>query len=107
MLTPSPRLEVTNLNRAFGGRRVVNDVSLQIAVGQVTCLLGPSGCGKSTTLRMIAGVEPPDSGTIVIDGKVMADRTKNLPPEMRGHPHIPRMLRGTQQHHMIKFLNSL
>ena len=83
MLTPSPRLEVTNLNRAFGGRRVVNDVTLQIAVGQVTCLLGPSGCGKSTTLRMIAGVEPPDSGTIVIDGKVMADRTKNLPPEMR------------------------
>jgi len=43
--------------RSFGGRRVVDDVSLQVMPGQVTCLLGPSGCGKSTTLRMIAGIE--------------------------------------------------
>ena len=81
--TPTPRLEVTNLNRAFGGRKVVNDVSLQIAAGQVTCLLGPSGCGKSTTLRMIAGVESLDSGTVVIDGVVAANGAKNLPPEAR------------------------
>ncbi|MEL7082460.1 MAG: ATP-binding cassette domain-containing protein, partial [Pseudomonadota bacterium] len=53
----SPRLEIRNLTRSFGGRMVVDDVSLQIMPGQVTCLLGPSGCGKSTTLRMIAGVE--------------------------------------------------
>lgn len=83
MQAPLPRLDVTNLNRTFGGRRVVKDVSLQIAAGQVTCLLGPSGCGKSTTLRMIAGVESLDSGTVTIDGKVMADGAKNQPPETR------------------------
>ncbi len=79
----TPRLAVTNLNRAFGGRRVVSDLSLNIAAGQVTCLLGPSGCGKSTTLRMIAGVETQDSGTIRIDNVLMADATKNVPPEAR------------------------
>lgn len=72
-----------NLTRAFAGRRVVNDVSIEIAAGQVTCLLGPSGCGKSTTLRMIAGVETLDSGTILIDGKTMADDTISQPPEAR------------------------
>ena len=79
----TPRLVVANLNRAFGGRRVVRDLSLTIAAGQVTCLLGPSGCGKSTTLRMIAGVETQDSGTIRIDNTLMADGTKNVPPEAR------------------------
>ena len=83
MQTVPPRLEVTNLNRTFGGRRVVHDVSLQIAAGQITCLLGPSGCGKSTTLRMIAGVETLDSGTVAIDGKMVADGVKSLPPEAR------------------------
>ncbi|MBC7676355.1 MAG: ABC transporter ATP-binding protein [Rhodoferax sp.] len=83
MYTPPPRLEVTNLNRSFAGRKVVNDVSLQIAAGQVTCLLGPSGCGKSTTLRMIAGVETLDSGTVTIDGKQVADGPRSQPPETR------------------------
>ena len=81
--TTPPRLEVTNLNRAYGARRVVRDVSLQIAAGQVTCLLGPSGCGKSTTLRMIAGVETLESGTVTIDGKLMAGGAKSVPPEAR------------------------
>ena len=80
----SPRLEVQNLTRSFGGQCVVSDVSLTVAAGQVTCLLGPSGCGKSTTLRMIAGVERPDSGCIVIDGRVVFGPGVNLPPELRG-----------------------
>ena len=66
------RLEVSHLTRAFGGRPVVDDVSLSVAAGQVTCLLGPSGCGKSTTLRMIAGVERAESGEIRIDGRQVA-----------------------------------
>ncbi len=79
----TPRLEIRNLVRHFDGRRVVDDVSLRIMAGQVTCLLGPSGCGKSTTLRMIAGVEMQDSGEIWVDGKLVCDTIFRVPPERR------------------------
>ncbi len=78
------RLDIDKISRAFGGRRVVSDVSLQVDPGQVTCLLGPSGCGKSTTLRIIAGVERPDEGEIRIDGRVIAGPGAFVPPEARG-----------------------
>ncbi len=78
-----PRLEIRNLVRSFGGRRVVDDVSLVVMPGQVTCLLGPSGCGKSTTLRMIAGVEMQDSGEIYVDGTLICDTVFRVPPERR------------------------
>ncbi len=80
---PVPRLEIRNLRRAFDGRAVVDDVSLRIMPGQVTCLLGPSGCGKSTTLRMIAGVEMQDSGEIHVDGRLICDTVVRVPPERR------------------------
>ena len=83
MQPKTPRLEIRNLRRSFEGRAVVDDVSLQILPGQVTCLLGPSGCGKSTTLRMIAGVEMQDSGTIHVDGKLICDTVFRVPPERR------------------------
>jgi iron(III) transport system ATP-binding protein len=73
------RLEVSHLTRRFGGDPVVDDVSLTLAAGQVTCLLGPSGCGKTTTLRMIAGIERPDMGRVLIDGREMT----HLQPEAR------------------------
>lgn len=79
-----PRLEIRNLVRSFGGRRVVDDVSLSVMRGQVTCLLGPSGCGKSTTLRMIAGIETQDSGSIWADGNLLCDGRHRVPPEGRG-----------------------
>ncbi|MDA7428759.1 ABC transporter ATP-binding protein [Primorskyibacter aestuariivivens] len=78
-----PRLEIRNLVRDFEGRRVVDDVSLQIQPGQVTCLLGPSGCGKSTTLRMIAGVDMQDAGEIYVDGELICDTVFRVPPERR------------------------
>jgi len=78
-----PRLEIKNIVKDFGGRRVVDDVSLTVRPGQVTCLLGPSGCGKSTTLRIIAGVEAQDSGTIHVDGELVCDTDYRLPPEAR------------------------
>ena len=81
--TPSG-LQVDGLTRRIGGRAVVSDVSLDIAPGQVTCLLGPSGCGKSTTLRMIAGVDRQDSGTISVDGETVSDDLRHAPPEARG-----------------------
>ena len=80
----TPRLQVQNLHRVFDGREVVRDVSLTVMPGQVTCLLGPSGCGKSTTLRMIAGVDRQDSGSIHVDGKLVCDTSYSQPPEERG-----------------------
>lgn len=83
MSTQTPRLEIRNLSRSFDGRTVVDDVSLSVMPGQVTCLLGPSGCGKSTTLRMIAGVEMQDSGQIYVDGNLICDTVFRIPPERR------------------------
>ncbi|AUC55423.1 Fe3+/spermidine/putrescine ABC transporter ATP-binding protein [Sagittula sp. P11] len=82
-MTTPPRLEIRDLVRRFDGQTVVDHVSLQIAPGQVTCLLGPSGCGKSTTLRMIAGVDMQDEGTIHVDGKLVCDTVFRVPPERR------------------------
>ncbi len=79
-----PRLAVQNLTCAFAGRSVLRDVSLQVAPGEVMCLLGPSGCGKTTTLRVIAGIERQTAGVVSVDGKVLADGALHLPPEARG-----------------------
>ncbi len=76
-------LLVEGLTRRFAGRAVVSDVSLRVMPGQVTCLLGPSGCGKSTTLRLIAGVDRPDQGRVLVDGVVMCDAGYHSPPERR------------------------
>ncbi|WP_108484690.1 ABC transporter ATP-binding protein [Oceaniglobus ichthyenteri] len=81
-MTP-PRLRIENIIRDFGGRRVVDDVTLDVMPGQVTCLLGPSGCGKSTTLRIIAGVDMQDSGRIWVDGTLVCDTVFRVPPERR------------------------
>lgn len=83
MSAAPPRLEIEHLTRRFATRAVVDDVSLRVMPGQVTCLLGPSGCGKSTTLRCIAGVDDPDAGRILVDGKAVWDDSVNVVPERR------------------------
>ncbi len=75
-----PLLSLKNISRSFGSTRAVADVSLDVNQGEFFGLLGPSGCGKTTTLRMIAGLERPDSGSIEFQN---SDIT-NLPPERRG-----------------------
>jgi iron(III) transport system ATP-binding protein len=75
-----PLLALKNISRRFGQTQAVSDVSLDVERGEFFGLLGPSGCGKTTTLRMIAGLEKPDSGTIYFED---TDIT-NLPAERRG-----------------------
>lgn len=72
-------LSIDGIVKAFGGLPAVRSVTLDIGSGEFFSLLGPSGCGKTTLLRIIAGFERPDSGTIVLDG---IDIT-NVPPGER------------------------
>ena len=76
-------LEVKGVGHAFGDRRVLEDVSLQVGTREILCLLGPSGCGKTTLLRLIAGLEDLQQGSILVDGETLADPSFSIPPERR------------------------
>lgn len=62
-------LDVRSIAKAFGGNQVLEDVSVQIASGEIVGLLGPNGSGKSTLLNVITGFTPPDAGTVYFDGQ--------------------------------------
>ena len=72
-------ININSVNKYFGDVHVIKDISLDIKSQSFTVLVGPSGCGKSTMLRMIAGLEDINSGTISIDGQIVND----LPPKER------------------------
>jgi sulfate transport system ATP-binding protein len=73
-------VELKNINKNYGDYKASDNVSFGIEKGKLIGLLGPSGSGKTTILRMIAGLETPDSGDIIIDGKVVND----IPASKRG-----------------------
>jgi len=75
----STALSISGVTRHIAGRDVVDDVSFDVADGELVVIVGPSGCGKSTLLRAIAGLDPMAAGRVVLDG---ADVTA-LPPEKR------------------------
>lgn len=81
-----PRIELEHLTKKFGDFVAVDDLSLDIEDGAFVTLLGPSGCGKTTTLRQIAGLETPTSGTIKIDGKTVFSSKESIDvsPAKRG-----------------------
>jgi iron(III) transport system ATP-binding protein len=77
-------IKIDNLTKSFGGVVAVNDLSLSVPDGEMLVLLGPSGCGKTTTMRCIAGLERPQSGTIAIAGRtVFAADKLNVPINQR------------------------
>ncbi|MGE8396800.1 MAG: ATP-binding cassette domain-containing protein, partial [Comamonas sp.] len=76
-------LEVKNVSLGYGNTIVVQNVSMQLAQGEIGCLLGPSGCGKTTLLRAIAGFEPVRAGQIDLQGQPVAQATHSVPPQLR------------------------
>ena len=77
-------LEIKNLSHSYGEtNQVIQNINLEIEKSDRVAILGPSGCGKSTLLRLIAGLEKPNLGQIVIDGTVVSTKKFIEPPEKR------------------------
>jgi len=77
-------LRLRGVRFAYGcGPLVHADVDLEVAAGEVHCVLGPSGCGKTTLLRLVAGLERVAAGTIEVAGRTVADARRHVPPERR------------------------
>ena len=79
------KISLHNISKSFGKKEVITDLSLEMEDGKFTTLLGSSGCGKTTLLRMIAGLETPDSGEILFDGEPVfsVEKNINVPSEKR------------------------
>jgi ABC-2 type transport system ATP-binding protein len=86
-------LQVRNVRKLYDGRTVVNDVSFDVAAGEIFALLGPNGAGKTTLIRMITDIVRPDGGTITFDGHAMTGpkrpRTAYLPEERGLYRKVP------------------
>src|SRR5437773_3048657 len=75
---PMAEVEIRTVSKAFKATQAISELSLTVADGEFVALLGPTGAGKTTTLRLIAGLEMPDSGSIWIDGR---DATGEAPAD--------------------------
>ena len=88
------RIQLNNIQKRWGAIWGVRDVNLDIADEEFVVFLGPSGCGKTTTMRMIAGLEDPSEGEIVMDGEVMNDidaRDRDVAMVFQGYALYPNM----------------
>jgi len=79
-----PHVELRGLHKRYPDAAALHDLTLTVCRGEFFSLLGPSGCGKTTTLRLVAGLDSPSAGSIVIDGKQVCGPGFFTPPEKRG-----------------------
>jgi len=89
-----PHLELSHLEKVFGTTRAVHDLNLQVERGEILSILGPSGCGKTTTLRMIAGLERPTSGSISSNGRditTLPARVRNMGMVFQNYALFPHL----------------
>ncbi|MGY1718670.1 ABC transporter ATP-binding protein [Blastococcus sp. SYSU DS0552] len=82
-------LTVTGLSKAFGSVPVLAGVDLHVPTGSLTALLGPSGCGKTTLLRLVAGFDTPDAGTVAVGDRVVTGAGRAVPARRRGIGYVP------------------
>ncbi|MBO05996.1 MAG: hypothetical protein CMI58_03025 [Parcubacteria group bacterium] len=81
-----PDLVIDNLTKYYDQFKAVDNINLKVSDGELITLLGPSGCGKTTTLRLIAGLEKPDKGKILLGDEILScsETGKHKAPEKRG-----------------------
>ncbi|WP_347057326.1 ABC transporter ATP-binding protein [Blastococcus sp. HT6-30] len=82
-------LTVTGLSKAFGPAPVLTGVDLHVPAGSLTALLGPSGCGKTTLLRLVAGFDTPDAGTVAVGDRIVTGAGRGVPARRRGIGFVP------------------
>ncbi|MBD0292766.1 MAG: ABC transporter ATP-binding protein [Jiangellaceae bacterium] len=82
-------LAVSGLAKSFGAVRVLRDLDLVVPSGSLAAVLGPSGCGKTTLMRIVAGFETADAGTVALDGRIVAGPGVHVPPERRRIGIVP------------------
>jgi lipopolysaccharide export system ATP-binding protein len=87
-MTEDRLLRTRNLVKAYRGRKVVKDVSLEVAPGEIVGLLGPNGAGKTTTFYMVVGVIPPDGGEVFLGGEEITELPMYLRAQ-RGISYLP------------------
>ncbi len=76
-------LQVSSVNRHFDTVTALQDITLSVAAGEIICLVGHSGCGKTTLLKIIAGIDTPDSGSVIMNGKPVVSGATFIEPEQR------------------------
>ena len=82
-------ISVSGLTKSFGLVHVLRSLDLDVGDGELVAVLGPSGCGKTTLLRVLAGFERLDSGTVRVDGRVVSGPGVHVPPHRRGLAVVP------------------
>jgi lipopolysaccharide export system ATP-binding protein len=105
-----PKLQAVELNKSYRGRKVVDDVELEIGQGEVVGLLGPNGAGKTTTFYILVGLARPDSGRVILNGEEITD----LPMYLRARsgisylPQEPSVFRQlTSEENLLAVLETL
>ena len=83
-----PLLEVRGVAKSFDGNVVLDDIDLSVPRGSTTAVVGASGCGKTTLLRVVAGFETPDAGTVTIAGEQVAGPHRVVPPHRRSVGYV-------------------
>ena len=87
-MTQPDILQTRNLAKSFNGNTVLGDIDLRLRQGSTTAVVGSSGCGKTTLLRLIAGFETPDAGTVTIAGRQVASPESCVAPHRRGVGYV-------------------
>ena len=85
----SEKVQIKNVSKSFGNVSVLKNVSFTVEDGSLLTVLGASGGGKTTLLRLIAGFDSVDSGSITMNGRVVSSESLSLPPEKRNVGFVP------------------